>query len=170
MEGLTIVSSGPHPEITAIFEQAQRQAEKSSLPFRNVGSTPVSDLMVCDANPLMNVFVTAAGDLSPCVYLGLPVAGTFSRQFFQESYPSQNYFYCDIKARGFPEILQGLAYQEFTGVFRNPVAASSSLMDNLVPPPPNTSHPGGGNKGRLISEPQFKWPPTCQGCYKGLGV
>ena len=40
MEGLTLVSSGPDPEITAIFEQAQRQAEKSSLPFRNVGLTP----------------------------------------------------------------------------------------------------------------------------------
>ena len=33
MEGLTIVSSGPDPEITAIFEQAQRQAENPPSRF-----------------------------------------------------------------------------------------------------------------------------------------
>jgi hypothetical protein len=130
----------------------------------------VSDLMVCDANPIMNVFVTAAGDLSPCVYLGLPVAGTFSRQFFQESYPVHNYFYGNVEAKDFSEIRQQPAYQEFTTVFRNQVAASSSLMDNLVPPPPNTSHPGGGSKGQLISDPRFPWPQACQGCYKSLDV
>ena len=91
--------------------------------------------MVCDANPLMNVFVTAAGDLSPCVYLGLPVAGTFSRQFFQESYPAHNYFYGNVEAQDFSEIRQQPAYQEFTTVFRNRVAANSSLLDNLVPKP-----------------------------------
>ena len=169
MEGLTIVSSGPDPEITAIFEEAQRQAEKSSLPFRNVGVTPRRDLMVCDANPLMNVFVTAAGDLSPCVYLGLPVAGTFSRQFFQESYPVHNYFYGNVEAQDFSEIRQQPAYQEFTTVFRNRVAANSSLLDNLVPNPENLSRQGNRDQSRLISDPRVPWPPACRGCYKILG-
>jgi MoaA/NifB/PqqE/SkfB family radical SAM enzyme len=169
MEDLTIVPSGPDPEIAAIFEQAQRQAEKSSLPFRNVGSTPVSDLMVCDANPLMNVFVTAAGDLSPCVYLGLPVAGTFSRQFFQESYPAHNYFYGNVETQDFSEIRYEPAYQEFTTVFRNRMSATSSLMDNLVPSPENLSRQGNSDKNRLISAPRFPWPPACRGCYKTLG-
>ena len=146
MEGLTLVSSGPEPEITAIFEQAQRQAEKSSLPFRNVGLTPMRDLIVCDANPLKNVFVTAFGDLAPCVYLGLPVAGTFSRQFFQKSYPAHNYFYGNIEAQDLSEILQQPAYQEFTAVFRSRVTANSSLMDNLVPNPQAPIRQGGGGK------------------------
>jgi hypothetical protein len=170
MEGLTLVSTGPDPEITAIFEQAQRQAEKSSLPFRNVRSTPVSDLMVCDANPLMNVFVTAAGDLSPCVYLGLPVAGTFSRQFFQESYPVHNYFYGNVEAQNFSEIHKESAYKEFTTVFRNRMLATSSLMDNLVPNPKNLSRQGNSDKSRLISASRLLWPPACRGCYKSLGV
>jgi hypothetical protein len=169
MEGLTLVSSGADPEIAAIFEQARRQAEKSSLPFRNVGLTPRRDLMVCDANPLMNVFVTAAGDLSPCVYLGLPVAGTFSRQFFQKSYPVHNYFYDNVEAQDFSEIRQQPAYQEFTTVFRNRVAANSSLLDDLVPTPENLIHQGNSDKSQLISDPRFPWPPACRGCYKTLG-
>ena len=128
MEGLTIVSSGPDPEITAIFEQAQQQAEKAFLPFRNVGITPRRDLIVCDANPLLNVFVTAAGDLSPCVYLGLPVAGIYSRQFFQKSYPVHNYFYGNVEAQDLSEIRQQPAYQEFTTVFRNRVAAIPAFL------------------------------------------
>ena len=100
--------------------------------------------MVCDANPLMNVIVTAAGDLSPCVYLGLPVAGTFSRQFFQESYPVHNYSYGNVEAQDFSGIRQQPAYQEFTTVFRSRVAANSSLIDNLVPPPGKPSRQGNG--------------------------
>jgi len=170
MEGLTLVSSGPDPEITAIFKEAQRQAEKSSLPFRNVGLTPMSDLIVCDANPLMNVFVTAAGDLSPCVYLGLPVAGTYSRQFFQKSYPVHNYFYGNIEAQDFSEIRQEPAYKEFTTVFSNRMSATSNLMDNLAPNPENLSRQDNRDHSRLISDPRFTWPPACRGCYKSLGV
>jgi MoaA/NifB/PqqE/SkfB family radical SAM enzyme len=169
MKDLTLVASRPDPEITAIFEQAQRQAEKSSLPFRNVGVTPLSDLVVCDANPLKNVFVTAAGDLSPCVYLGLPVPGTFSRQFFQESYPVRNYFYDNVEAQDFSVIRQQPAYQEFTGVFRNRVAANSSLLDDLVPNLENLSRQDNSYQSRLISAPRFSWPPACRGCYKTLG-
>jgi MoaA/NifB/PqqE/SkfB family radical SAM enzyme len=169
MEGLTLVSPGPDPEITAIFQQAQRQAEISSLPFRNVGSTPVSDLLACDANPLMNVFVTAAGSLSPCVYLGLPVAGTFSRQFFQESYPVHNYFYGNVAAQDFSQILREPDYQEFTTIFHNRVAANSSLLNDLVPNQDNLRPQGNCRKSRLNLAPWSLWPPACQGCYKSLG-
>ncbi|MCX5888555.1 MAG: SPASM domain-containing protein [Deltaproteobacteria bacterium] len=160
MAGLTLVPSAPDPEIAAIFEQAQRQAEKSCLPFRNVGSTPVSDLIVCDANPLKNFFITAAGDLAPCVYLGLPVAGTFSRQFFQESYPAQNYTYGNIRLQEFLEIFQRPAYQEFTACFRRRVQGGSNLINDLVP---NTIP-----QNRPTSQ-RIPWPPACQGCYKTLG-
>jgi MoaA/NifB/PqqE/SkfB family radical SAM enzyme len=169
MESLTLVSSETDPDITAIFGQAQRQAEKSSLPFRNVGSQPVSDLMVCDANPLNNIFVTAAGDLTPCVYLGLPVSGEFSRQFFQKSVVAQNYLYGSIHLQEFLEIFQQPAYQEFTKVFRSQVAANSRLMNNLVPYPIETSYQDGNSNARLILEQRSPWPPVCQGCYKALG-
>jgi hypothetical protein len=61
------------------------------------------------------------------------------------------------------------AYQKFTGVFRNRVAANSSLLDDLVPNPENLSRQGNDDKSRLISDPGFLWPPACRGCYKTLG-
>jgi hypothetical protein len=169
MAGLSLVPSGADPEIIEILEQAQRQARKSSLPFRNLDLSPVRDLITCDADPLKNVYVTATGDLAPCVYLGLPVAGEFSRQFFQKSYPAHNYFYGHIDAQAFPEIIQQPAYQEFTAFFRSRVTASSSLMDHLVSNRPNLSPQGNRGKSRLSAGPWFPWPPACQGCYKSLG-
>ena len=169
MAGLTLVSSEPDPEMATIFEQAQRQAEKFRLPFRNVGSKPVSDLIWCDANPLKNVLVTAAGDLSPCVYLGLPLAGTFSRQFFQKSYPAQNYLYGNIEVQELSEIFQQPGYQEFTAFFRKRATTNSDLMDHLVPNPQAPIRPGRGGKNHPVAAPWFPWPPPCQGCYKSLG-
>jgi MoaA/NifB/PqqE/SkfB family radical SAM enzyme len=168
MESLTLVTPGPNPEIAGIFEQAQRQAEKSCIPFRNVGATPVSDLLVCDANPLKNVFITASGDLAPCVYLGLPVSETFNRQFFHKSYPAQNYFYGNIEVQEFSEILHQPAYQGFTAGFRSRMTANSNLINQLVPTPQTLSAQCSSSKDRSISEPGFPWPPVCQGCYKSL--
>ena len=169
MEGLTLVTPGPVPEIAAILDQTRRQARKFNLPFRNMDVTPVSDLIVCDANPLKNVIVTALGDLAPCVYLGLPVSGIFNRLFFQKSYPAQNYFYGNIEAQEFSEILQQPAYQEFTAGFLSRVTTSPSLMDNLVPNPRAPIRQDGGGKNLPIAEPLLPWPPACQGCYKSLG-
>lgn len=170
MEGLNLISPGPpSQEIAGVLGQAQQHARKMNISFRNIGLGGVSDLIVCDANPLENVFVTASGDLAPCVYLGLPVSGDFSRQFFQKSFISQNYLYGNIWFREIAEICQQPAYQEFTAVFRNRVAAHSRLMDNLVPKPPDTSHQGGSSNARLISEPRSPWPRFCRGCYKTLG-
>jgi MoaA/NifB/PqqE/SkfB family radical SAM enzyme len=169
MEDLTLIPSGPAPEITAILEQAQDQAQKANLPFRNASLTPDSDLLACDANPLKNVFITDSGDLAPCVYLGLPVFETFNRQFFQKSYSAQNYFYGNIEVQEFSEILHQPAYQEFTAGFRSRVAASPSLMDNLVPNPRTPIRQESGGKNLSIAEPLLPWPLACQGCYKTLG-
>jgi len=75
----------------------------------------------------------------------------------------------NVEAQDFSEIRQQSAYQEFTTVFRNRVAANPSLLDDLVPNPENLSRQGNSDKSRLIPDPRFPWPPACQGCYKTLG-
>jgi MoaA/NifB/PqqE/SkfB family radical SAM enzyme len=170
VETLSLITPGPPShEIIEVLGRADQKARGLNLPFRDLSPNSVNDLIVCDANPLENVFVTASGDLAPCVYLGLPVSGDFSRQFFQKSFVAQNYLYGSIRLQEIAEIYQQPAYQEFTAVFRNRVAANSRLMDNLVPNPPGTSYQGGSRNARLVSEPHSHWPPVCRGCYKNLG-
>ncbi|MFI5329474.1 MAG: radical SAM/SPASM domain-containing protein [Desulfobaccales bacterium] len=164
MEGLSLIApSPPSRKIAEVLERAGQKARELNLPFRDLSLISADDLMVCAANPLENVFVTASGDLAPCVYLGLPLSGDFSRQFFQKSVTAQNYLYGSIHLQEFLEIFQQRAYQEFIGCFRRRVQESSNLINDLVPNCQTSI-----TQNRLTSE-RFPWPPACQGCYKKLG-
>lgn len=164
MESLSLLTPGPtSPEIAEVLDRAGEKARELNLPFRDLSMAPADDLMVCDANPLENVFVTASGDLAPCVYLGLPLSVGFSRQFFQKSVKAQNYHYGSIHFQEFQEICQQPAYQKFIGYFRRRIRQGSSLINDLVPNC-QTSIP----HEQPASE-RFSWPPTCRGCYKTLG-
>lgn len=163
--GLSLIAPGsPSPEITDALQRAGQRARELNLPFRDLSLNLADDLLVCDANPLDNVLVTASGRLAPCVYLGLPVAGDFSRLFMQRSRPAQNYFYGSIRDLDFQEIRQQPAYQDFTAVFRRRLRGKVNLMD-CVASYGRTSTP----KAPPVLE-RFPWPPACQGCYKTLGL
>jgi MoaA/NifB/PqqE/SkfB family radical SAM enzyme len=164
MEGLSLIApSPPSREIAEVLERAGQKARELNLPFRDLSLNSADDLMVCDANPLENVFVTASGDLSPCVYLGLPLSGVFSRQFFQKSVEAKNYPYGSIHLEEFLEICQRPAYQKFISCFRRRLRQGSSLINDLVPDC-QTSFPPGQPPTR-----RFSWPLACRGCYKILG-
>jgi MoaA/NifB/PqqE/SkfB family radical SAM enzyme len=164
MAWLSLLSPGPPSrEIAEVLERADQKARGLNLPFRDLSLNSADDLIVCDANPLENVFVTAAGDLAPCVYLGLPLSGDFSRQFFQKSVVAQNYLYGSIHLQEFLEICQQPAYREFNGRFRRRLQEGSNLINYLMPNRRTSIPPD-----QPASE-QFSWPPACQGCYKTLG-
>lgn len=163
MEWLSIIAPGPPShEIVEVLEEADQKARELNLPIRDLSLILTKDLILCDANPLKNVFFTAAGNFTPCVYLGLPVAGDFSRQFFQKCVGAQNYTYGSIHQE-FREICRQPAYQEFIGHFRRWVVEGSNLINDLV-----TSFQTSIPQDRLASE-RFSWPPACRGCYKTLG-
>ncbi len=163
MAELSLIAPGPPGlEFAEVLERADQKAKELNLPFRNLSLDPAKDLIVCDANPLENVFVTASGDLAPCVYLGLPISGDFSRQFWQNFVPAQNYLYGSIHLQEFLEICQQPAYQEFNSYFRRRQAGSN--LANYLVPNLQTSGP----QDQLAAE-QFPWPPACLGCYKTLG-
>jgi len=164
VESLSLIAPGPPIRETAeVLERAGQKAKELSLPFRDLSLIPTKDLIVCDANPLKNVFVTASGNFAPCVYLGLPVAGDFSRQFFQKSVGAQNYTYGGIHLQNFHEICRQPAYQEFLGHFRRWVREGSNLINDVV-----TSSQASIPQDRFDLE-RFSWPPACRGCYKTLG-
>ena len=145
MEPLSLCSPAPPDSEIAAF-QRQAEAEVLKTPFRNLSLYPNYDLRVCDANPLSNAFVTASGEVAPCVYLGLPLAGSFTRYWFNQSYQASNYSYGNVLKRGFYKLSQQPAYLNFIDYFRGPAE-----IFNLL-------HSVGDDK---LS--------PCQGCLKSLG-
>jgi MoaA/NifB/PqqE/SkfB family radical SAM enzyme len=166
MEPLSLWSPGPpDPKIEALQREAEAEAEALKMPFRNFSVFPKYDLRVCDANPLFNAFVTVSGEVAPCVYLGLPVAGSFTRRYFNKSYQTGNYSYGNIREHGLLKLYQKPAYLNFIDYFRGPAAIFSLLQPVRDEDRPGAEFKGAGQAPAIWG----RWPPSCQGCLKSLG-
>lgn len=167
MEPLSLLSPGrPEPAIVATQRYAQAQARALKMPFRNFSLAPHFDLRVCDANPLRNAFVTVSGEVAPCLYLGLPVAGAFTRCYFNKSYQAANYSYGKVQRNDFLKLSQQPAYLNFIDYFRGPAEIFALLQ------PVNEADRSPAEPPRERQAPAFPggWPPPCQGCLKSLGL
>jgi MoaA/NifB/PqqE/SkfB family radical SAM enzyme len=167
MEPLGLWSPGPpDPEMEALQRAAAAEAEALKMPFRNFSLFPKYDLRVCDANPLLNAFVTVSGEVAPCVYLGLPVAGFFTRRYLHKSYQAGNYSYGNVRDRDIFKLSQQPAYLNFIDYFRGPTAIFS-----LLQPVRDADRSAAALKGaRPAATFSGRWPPPCQGCLKSLGL
>ena len=167
MEPLSLWSTGPpDQEMKASQREAAEEAQTLKIPLRNFSLFPTFDLKVCDANPLLNAFVTASGEVVPCVYLGLPVAGPFRRHSFGKAYQAGNYSYGNIRERDFMTLSRQPAYLNFIDYFRGPV----EIFALLQPVSAEARPPAGGlGTGRDCTF-AGRWPPSCQGCLKNLGL
>jgi MoaA/NifB/PqqE/SkfB family radical SAM enzyme len=167
IEPLSLLSLAPHPVGTdAVIREAKNVALALNLPFRNFRLSPDFGLRVCDANPLRNAFVTVSGEVAPCVYLGLPVAGPFTREYFGKSYQACNYSYGNVREAGLVKLLQRPAYLNFIDYFRGP-SQIFSLLQPVNDEDKAAVELEGSQQGQAISG---RWPPYCQGCLKRLGL
>ncbi|MFZ5451974.1 MAG: radical SAM/SPASM domain-containing protein [Thermodesulfobacteriota bacterium] len=167
MEPLSLWPSGPpDPEMAARQREAEEAAMAVSIPLRNFSLSPTLDLRVCDANPLLNAFVTVSGEVAPCVYLGLPVAGSFRRHYLDKVYQVGNYSYGNIRKLDFVTLSRQPAYLNFIDYFRGPV----EIFALLQPASQEARSPAGGlGTGRACTF-SGRWPPSCQGCLKNIGL
>ncbi|MFP3868159.1 MAG: radical SAM/SPASM domain-containing protein [Desulfobacteraceae bacterium] len=170
MEPLALYNlAAVEPAIDEIIQQAEQKARELELPFRNFPLTPTLDLMVCDANPLKNAFVTVFGEFCPCVYLGLPVPQGFTRQFFGKTVAAHNYSYGNVRRGDFLKHCQQPAYRQFTDFFRHRVGRVQGLLTELVQHASVPTRQEMSSQPSAALEPHYSWPPACQGCYKILG-
>lgn len=171
MESLSLIAPGPPaPAIEAVLQQAEEKAAALGLAYRNFPLQPTLDLLVCDADPLHNAFVTVSGDLAPCVYLGLPVTGVFSRHYFGQAYPACNYSYGNLEIADFPELCRQSAYRQFVRYFQNRASGLQNMLGELGRPAPPLTSPQTARQPPPGVESHYSWPPACQGCYKMLGI
>jgi hypothetical protein len=106
-----------------------------------------------------------SGEVAPCVYLGLPVAGPFTRRYFNKSYQTGNYSYGNVREHGFLKLSQQPAYLNFIDYFRGP----AEIFSLLQPVRDDDRSPAALKGARQASAISGRWPPSCQGCLKSLG-
>jgi MoaA/NifB/PqqE/SkfB family radical SAM enzyme len=158
LDGLRVFGCGEtDPACRQWLGQAQEAARRSSISFRPYPLAMGDSVLECDARPLVVPFVNHLGYVTPCVYLGLPVAGNIPRIFCGRS--------VSVEPVAFGHVSQGLLAaldSAQANAFKQPLkklkmATHPAMVFVALAAGPSPSSP-----------PQL--PMGCRTCYKQYGL
>jgi MoaA/NifB/PqqE/SkfB family radical SAM enzyme len=146
------------------FEKTVKQAEANARKLRvrlkrpglSAGNPPV-----CSENPLKNLYISAGGDVSPCVYLYPSLDSPFRRIFCGKEHWIEKVSFGNIFRRPFHEIWNGSEYEAFRKRFSDREKGFRELYFSLFNNP----------KLKKPEDSKLPEPPDpCKTCHKILGV
>ena len=154
MDALRVFGPAPDPAHLALVAEAEREAARLGIAFRAYPLTASDAVLECDARPTETAFINCRGEVTPCVYLGMPVVGSAPRYFEGVNRPLTAVSFGDVRD-GLSTHVEGPARRAFCGAFQQrKTSARTSLLFAVadgaqapLPPPPD----------------------PCQHCYKMLG-
>ncbi len=147
-------------EYEGLIKQAEVNARKLNIRLKRP-SLSVIDVPVCAENPLGNLYISAEGEVSPCVYLYPPLPSPFKRIFCGKEYRVEKVSFGNIFRNPFPAIWHCGGYDNFRGRFLERKKAYRELYFSLLDSPKLKSP-----QGIVLSEP----PEPCKTCHKILGI
>jgi MoaA/NifB/PqqE/SkfB family radical SAM enzyme len=145
-------------EYERIEKQAETDARKFGIRLKRPSLFAV-DVPVCEENPLGNLYISADGEVSPCVYLYPPLPSPFKRIFCGNEYCIKKVSFGNIFKDPFSAIWNSESYVNFRDCFiqreRKVRELNQSLWNSSPVDFENTALP----------EP----PEPCKTCHKMLG-
>jgi MoaA/NifB/PqqE/SkfB family radical SAM enzyme len=124
-------------------------------------SLSVIDVPVCAENPFGSLYISAEGEVSPCVYLYPPLPSPFKRIFCGKEYLTEKRTFGNIFRDSFPAIWNSGSYDAFRGRFHARGKAYRDLCFSLWDSPRLNDA-----QAKVLPEP----PEPCKSCHKILGI
>lgn len=143
-----------------ILEQAKANAQKLNIRLKTPNLT-TSNVPVCAENPLRNLYISAKGEVSPCVYLYPPLPSPFRRIFCEKEYQIDHVSFGNIFSEPFSAIWNSPEYVAFRNRFIKREKEYKDSYFSLLQSP-RLKNP----KDDVLSEP----PAPCKTCHKILGI
>lgn len=157
LDNLHVFSNQPLAEDMWVIDRARETAKRLNLPLRIYPLQAEPRTLVCDADPLNTIYINHHGEVSACVYLGLPVMGQVPRYFQGESHPFSPVSFGSV-SDGLLGCLQGEARNKFIAAIKKRRASDTPLALFSY-------------MANRAEQEQLPLPPLpCQHCYKMLGV
>jgi MoaA/NifB/PqqE/SkfB family radical SAM enzyme len=138
-----------------LMKEVALKAVEYNIRLRPASLTP-SEVLVCEENPLVNLYVSAEGEVAPCVYLYPPTATPFQRIFCGASHMMDKMSFGNIFREPFEVIWNNKRYDEFRKSFTQRCAGSGDIFGLGV----------SGQQPLALPEP----PHCCKTCHKMLGL
>jgi MoaA/NifB/PqqE/SkfB family radical SAM enzyme len=146
----------PARALGAALEQARAAARRTGIAFRPY-PLAFREMAVCDLNPLKILYISADGDVSPCVYTSLIGQSSIPRVFEGRALEVPPVRFGNLNEQPLAEIWQSAAYREFRARFaRRVVGASRMALGALA--------------GGAAAEDESPPPEACRSCPKLFGV
>jgi len=176
-EQLKAFSAISDPKLKHIVREAQLRAQKIGIPLHVFPLQPSENFPVCSDDPLHNIVVSVNGEISPCVYLCLPIEGSIPRWVQGETHFVDRFIYGKVDD-GLHEVLGNRSAEQFMAAFEQRIQSSkfnaAESMAILTLPGLRSArkalqHANSRNQPEHpIKIPDA--PPQCSTCYKLLGI
>ena len=145
------------------YEKIVKQTEANARKLNNRLKRPylsAVDVPVCEENPLGNLYISAEGEVSPCVYLYPPLPSPFKRIFYGKEHWIEKVSFGNIFREPFSVIWNHRNYEQFRYHFMEREKTFRELYFSLWDSPKMKSSPG-----NILPHP----PEPCKTCHKILG-
>ncbi len=124
-------------------------------------SLSVIDVPVCAENPFGSLYISAEGEVSPCVYLYPPLPSPFKRIFCSKEYQIEKVSFGNIFRDPFSAIWSSSNYDAFRNRFHEREKEYRDLYFSLWDSPRLKNA-----EDNVLPEP----PEPCKSCHKILGL
>ncbi len=167
----------PDPHYAELTEEAKRRGKELGIMVHIYPLAPRYDVLMCDAEPIHNIWVTVWGEVAPCPYVALACRGDFPRFFWGKEELLPRFSFGKItegldhvlrkeKARSFREAFSFRLKTGSVDVVTDVVSSLPKLWSSSVrflKALAEMTYP----KGTIALPP----PPTlCRNCYKLYGI
>lgn len=151
---------GEAQDCEAIIRQAQESARARGIHLKR-SALGMAEAAVCAENPLKNLYISAEGEVAPCVYAHPPLSSPFRRRFCGEEVLVGKVSFGNVFHEPFDQIWGSADYTAFRDRFIRRERAYKAffrfLLDGSIK---DSQH------GFTLPAP----PEPCQSCHKILGV
>jgi MoaA/NifB/PqqE/SkfB family radical SAM enzyme len=142
------------------LKQAGQNARKLHVKLSRP-SLSATQVSLCSENPLRNLYISAYGEVSPCVYLYPPLPSPFTRIFCNEEYTLEKLSFGNIFKKPFSAIWRQESYVQFRDRLYERDKKFRDFYFSFL----NRSHPLDPHANSLPEPPGF-----CESCHKMIGV
>jgi len=147
-------------EYEKIVKQTEANARKLDIRLKRPSLSAI-DIPVCEENPLANLYISAEGEVSPCVYLYPPLPSPFKRIFCSREYQVKGVTFGNIFREPFSAIWNNERYENFRNCFIERKKKFKELYFSLWDSPKMKN-----SQGNVLPDP----PEPCKTCHKILGI
>lgn len=157
LDALRAYGEGPPARaLAAALDKARVAAHRAGVAFRPY-PLEFREMAVCDLNPLKILYISADGDVSPCVYTSLTGQSSIPRVFEGRALEVPVVRFGNLNERPLAEIWESAAYREFRARFAKRVVGASQLVLGAL-------------AGGAAAEEEAPPPEACRSCPKLYGV